>query len=164
MGIQKVLIYLIVLLACSRVFAMDYEIRMTRAAETGERYELIASGYSSEQITMSSQGQVLRKDNKFISAKLEGIVTVLQVDKLKREKKISLLVSKSVMSTNVNDNEEEALPKGTEVIAQLRHGKKEFLIDGKIANEDIAKMLDLFITFPTTKTTDDDIFGTKERV
>jgi hypothetical protein len=163
MGIGKVLICLIALLACSHVFAQDYEIRMTRAAEAGERYELIASGSSSEQMTMSSQGQVLRKNKKFISAKLEGIVTVLEVDELKREKKLSLLVSKSVMYTNVNDKEEEALPKGTQIIAQRRDGKKEFLIDGKIANEDIAKMLDLFITFPATQATDDDIFGTNER-
>jgi hypothetical protein len=163
MGIRKVLIYLIAFLACSHVFAQDYEIRMTRAAETGERYELIASGSSSEQMTMSSQGRVLRKNKIFISAKLEGIVTVLEVDELKQEKKLSLLVSKSLMYTNVNDKEEEALPKGTQVIAQRRDGKKEFLIDGKIANEDIAKMLDIFITIPATQVTDDDIFGTKER-
>ncbi len=163
MGIRKVLICLIALLACSHVFAQDYEIRMTRAVETGERYELIASGSYSQQITMSSQGQVLRKNKKFISAKLEGIVTVLEVDELKREKKLSLLVSKSMMYTNVNDKEEEALPKGTQVIAQRRDGKKEYLIDGKIANEDIDDMLDIFITIPATQATDDDIYGTKER-
>jgi hypothetical protein len=163
MGIRKVLICLIALIACSRVFAQDYEIRMTRAFETGERYELMASGSYSQQITMSSQGQVLRKSKKFISAKLEGIVTVLEVDELKREKKISLLVSKSMMYSNVNDREEEALPKGTQVIAQRRDGKKEFFIDGKIANEDIDDMLDIFITIPATQATDDDIYGTKER-
>jgi hypothetical protein len=163
MGIRKVLICLIFLLVCSRVFAQDYEIHMTRAAKPGDRYELIASGSLSEQMTMSSQGQVLRNNKRFLSAKLEGIVTVLQVDELKREKILSLLVSKSVMSTNVNANKEEALPTGTQVVAQLRDGQKEFLIDGKAVSEDIAKMLDLFISFPTTQTTDDDIFGTKER-
>ena len=60
MSIRKILIYLIVLLAYSRVFAQDYEIRMNRAAETGERYELIESGSSSEQMTMSSQGQIYK--------------------------------------------------------------------------------------------------------
>lgn len=163
MSIRGVLVCSILLLICSCAFVQDYELRMTRPTKVGREYELITSGSLSEQMTMSAQGEVLRSDKFSLTAKLEGIVTVLQVDELKRERKLRLLVSKSVMSMNGNINEEEALPKGTQVVAQLRDRRKEFLIDGKNVPEEIAKMLDLFISFPTTRVTDDDIFGTKER-
>ncbi len=163
MSIRRVLVCSIVLLACSRVFGQDYEIRMTRPAKVGQKYRLVASGSLSEQMTMSAEGQVLKSNKLLLTAELEGVVTVLQVDKLKRETKVRLLVSKCLMSMNGKSNKKGALPKGTQVVAQLRDGEEEFLVEGKAVPKDTAKMLGLFISFSTEQVTDDDVFGTKER-
>jgi hypothetical protein len=152
-----------VILTTSCLFAQDYEIRMTRAAEVGEKFALTASGAMSEQVTLSNQERVLKKDAASFTAKLEGTVTVLEIDELKREIKLSLLLSHLFVSTSGETNEKEALPKGTQVVAQLRNGKEEYLVNGDVASKEIAKVLNLFISLPITKKTDDDVFGTKDR-
>jgi len=163
MGVCRVVVGFIVLVASSHVFADDYEIRMSRPAKVGDAYELVASASSSEQVTFSTQGRLMGADKSFIAAKLECTVTVLQVDELDREKKVKLLVSKATMSTSKDGEQKEALPKGTQVVAQPGDGQEEYLIDGRVVPDEIAEMLGLFITFPTSQVTDDDVFGTKDR-
>ncbi|HUT12099.1 MAG TPA: hypothetical protein VMY42_16475 [Thermoguttaceae bacterium] len=153
----------ILVLACPGVSAQDYEIRMSRPMKVGEKYELTASGSKSKRMTTSVQGQVVKEDKSSFTAKLEGTITVLEVDERGQEQKITLTVSKCVMSVNGDADEKEALTEGTEVVAQLRDGEEVFLIDDKPAPSDIEEMLDLFSTLPTTKVTGDDMFGTKER-
>ncbi|MGA2152676.1 MAG: hypothetical protein ABSG48_11075, partial [Geobacteraceae bacterium] len=162
MSIRIMVVCAILLITASRVFAQDYEIRLTRDAEAGEKYELTVSGSISKQMTMSSQGQVLQKNASSFTANLEGTVTVLEIDEMKREKKLSLLVSRCLVSSNGSTKEREALPKDTQVVAQIRDGQKEFLIDGNVVSRDIAEMLGILISLPISQATDDDIFGTKE--
>lgn len=163
MSMRSGLVSAVILLAVSRVLAEDYEIRMTRPAKVGDKYEMIASGARTEKVTMLVGGKVAKADGRSMTAKLEATVTVQEIDSLKREKKINLVVSKCVAATEGAANEEEVLRKGAQVVAQLQGKEKEFLVDGEAASKDIAGILDLFISFPTTPTTDDDIFGTKER-
>ena len=162
MTIRIVMVCAVLLATASRVFAQDYEVRLTRDAEAGEMYELTVSASVSKQMTMSSQGQVLRKNASSITANLEGTVTVLEIDEMKREKKLGLLVSRCLLSSN-GSTKREALAKGTLVVAQIRGGQEEFLIDGNAVSEDIAEMLGILISLPIAQATDDDIFGTKER-
>lgn len=163
MSIRIVMLCTILLFTASRVIAQDYEIRLTRDSRAGEKYELTASASVSKQMTMSSQGQVLQKNASSITAKLEGTVTVLEIDEIKREKKLSLLVSRCLASANGSAEEREVLAKGTRVVAQIRNGQQEFLIDGVAVSNDIAEILGMLITLPISQATDDDIFGTKER-
>jgi hypothetical protein len=162
MSIRIVLLCAVLLFTASRVIAQDYEIRLTRDAKAGEKYELTVSASVSKQMTMSSQGQVLQKNASSITAKLEGTVTVLEIDEMKREIKLSLLVSRCLASANGSAEEREALAKGTQVVAQMRDGRKEFLIDGNAVSKDISEMLGMLISLPISQATDDDIFGTKE--
>ncbi len=162
MRMRGLLVYGVVLLASSPLSAQNYQIRLSRDAKAGEKFELSASGSESEQLTMSTQGKVFKTENSFLDAKLDGTITVLEVDELMRESKLSLLVSRCMSSIDGNFNEQEALPEGTQVVAQLRDGKTEFLVDGNAATEEIAKILNLFIDLSHLAITDDDIFGTKE--
>jgi hypothetical protein len=153
----------VVFLAASPVFAQDYEIRLTRDARAGEKYNLTASGVLSEQMTMSAKGTVLQKNAAFHTMKLEGIVTVLEVDKLKEERKLRLDISKCLVSAGGNAEEQEVLKKGTQVVAQIKDGQEEFLVDGNVAPKDVAKLLGHFISLRAGQVNDDHIFGTKER-
>ena len=163
MNTRRVLACAIVLLACSHVFAQDYEIRMTRPTKVGRKYRIVASGSLAQDLTRAVKGEAPRHRKLRLTAKLEGVITVLQVDKFKRENKVKLLVSKCLMSTNGTANMKEALPKGTQVVAQVRGEEDEFLVDGKAVSKEIAKMLGLFISFSGSQTTHDKIYGTKER-
>ena len=123
---------------------------------------MTASGSKSIQTTVSSQGKIQEQGASF-KVQLEGTVTVLEIDNLKRPIKTSLLVSKFIGTMNGEVNEREILSKDTRIIAQLRNGKQEFLINGNVASSEITEILCLLMALPTTQATDDDIFGTKER-
>ncbi len=164
MKCRTVLMSAVLLLAGFQLLAQDYEIRMSRESKVGEKYELTGTGSTSEDSTITGQGQVLQKQSSFLEAKLEATVTVLAVDSLKRESKVSLVVSRCQAMTNLKADTQDLLPKGTVVVAQLMaNGKPEFQVDGKVVAKDVAKALGLFISLPTGKSTDDDMFGTQER-
>jgi hypothetical protein len=162
MGMRMVLVYVILSLTAVRAFGQDYEIRLTRDARIGQKYELTSSTTNYEQMTMAYQGQVPQESTSSIAAELEGTVTVLDIDSLKRATKLNMIISKFLVSRN-EGKEEEALPKGSQVVAQLRKGSQEFLIDGHKASKNMTQILNLLFSLSKTDTTDDDIFGTKDR-
>ena len=145
-------------LACGRAHGQNYEIRLNRPSAVGNVYEFSAAASSLEQATVAVPGRAPRGTSSSITAKLRGTVTVLDVDALKRESRIRLMVTECLASLD-GAAEKELLAKGAEVIARRR----ETLVDGKEAPPEIAKVLELFISFPGTQVTDDDVFGTKER-
>lgn len=153
----------VLLAAASVAFAQDYEILMTRGARAGEKYELSASGILNEQMAMSSQGKTLQTNSSSFAMKLEATAEVLEVDDRKDESRISLLISRCTVSGQGDDGEKEVLKKGARVVAQMREGKQEFLVDGQAASGEAAKVLSHFISLRTGETNDDHIFGTKER-
>lgn len=163
MNFHRVLICAVAVLAGSPVLAQDYEIRLTRPAKVGQKYEVTMSAEKSEQMTISLEGRVVQETKSYLSATLEGTFTILKVDKLQQESEVRLLVSKFRKKTGKNAIEEEVLPKGTQVVARRRDSKKEFLVNGKVAGKDIAKVLDLFFSLKDSRVTDDDILGTKDR-
>lgn len=163
MSIYRVLIFTIVFLAGSPVFAQDYEIRLESAVKEGDKYEVNVSGELSEQMTSSSQGQVLGDKQSSFSATFEGTTTVLKVDELQRTAELKLLVSKCHKRMNGNTTDEEVLAKGTQVVMRRSDSNTEFLVDGKVVPKDIEKVLGVLFSLPQSKATDDDIFGTKDR-
>lgn len=163
MIIHRMLICTIALLIGSSVLAKDYEIRLDRPAKVGEKSEVIITGKRSRQMTMTSQGRVLRENKSSLSATFEGTITVLKVDKLQRESELKLLVAKCHKKVDGKTTEEEVLAKGTEVVLRQRDSDVEFLIDGKVVPKDIAEVLSLFFTLNDSQDTDDDLFGTKDR-
>ena len=142
-----------------------YEIRLSRPTKVGQIYELTASASLSEEKTASLSGEVLKADKFLLKTELQGTVTVLGVDELERATKVRLRVSKCLSSMHESSNLVEALTPGTLIIAQLRSDRQEYTIDGNVVSEDIDRMLGQFISliFPKSQTTDDDIFGAKER-
>ncbi|NVN93077.1 MAG: hypothetical protein HXX11_21120 [Desulfuromonadales bacterium] len=87
----------------------------------------------------------------------------MAIDEIKREKKLSLFVTSCLVKTNGSTFEREMLAKGTQVIAQQRDGKVEFVIDGKVVSKETAEILCHLISLHPSQASDDDVFGTKER-
>jgi len=141
----------------------DYKIKFNYQVKKGAIYKLKASGRLSESMTISGSTKALEEKNTTVSGKLEGTITVTEVDDMNREKIISLRVSKCTMSKNDDRNETVALAKGTRVIVRLQDPDKMFLINNKKVSSNIKKLLELFFSPIDNNVTDDDIYGTKER-
>ena len=92
MSFHRILICAVAILAGSPVFAQDYEIRLTRPAKVGQKYETIITAEMSEHVTVSAEGRVVNEIKLSFSATFEGTVTVVKVDELQREVEILLLV------------------------------------------------------------------------
>jgi len=163
MAVIRTTICILLVLACSTVFAQDYEIRLHRPQKAGDRYELTASGSMTEQMVLSGKQQVIRENRSSLSCELSGVVTVLETDAMMRDKTIRLVVSRCVLSGDGKSYENEVLAKGTEVIARLDKKRETFLIDDKPASPEVEKVLGLFFFPHTSEVTDDDVFGTRER-
>ena len=161
----RIFVCLSVTLLCSscRLFVDDYAIKMNKSSKIGDKSELIASGSLVENLSESTYGNAPEKSKLIIKSRLEGVSTVLAVDKLHRETKFRLIVTKFESYIKRKKIKKFIVPKGTEIIGQVKNGRDEFFIAGKPANEDIAKILSHLTTLPDGPTTDDDVFGTKER-
>ncbi len=161
MRMHKLMIWICTaaILAGSPVFAKDYEIRLTRPYKVGQSYEIKKTGHLIEQQKMVAQQRILKDEKSSLFATLEGTVTVLKVDEIHQGIEYKLIVAECRKRINENKNEEEVLPKGTQVLVN----KDEFLVEGKNVPEDIEKVLGLFFFIPSSKVTDDDVFGTKDR-
>ena len=153
----------VVLTAASRLLAQDYEIRFERAYVEGQEYEITASGTDSNEMTWAAQGKESQTTVSSFAARLEGIVRVLEIDKLNQVKRLRLLVSAFWVSRNGSTNEVEVLPRWTHVMAESREGQKRFLVGDQPVSAETAEVLGAFISLSTTQTTDDDVFGSKGR-
>ena len=158
----RILAYVVVFLTASNLLGQEYEIHLTRADQVGDKSEMEAVSSQSSLMSISRQGQ-LQKNNSTQTVTLEGIKTVLEVDGSRIATKLSVVVSRFVVARDGKENEQEALAKGAQIVAQWEQGETVFFVNGKKASEDIAVILLDFFPSHTTKATDDEIFGTNER-
>ena len=72
----------------------DYKILLNRPEKVGDKMKISATGESSSTQTVTAGGQVIKNLKNEYSVALEGVVTVLKVDTLKRSVESNLEVSK----------------------------------------------------------------------
>jgi hypothetical protein len=162
MNVFKVLVYLLFFVATPYLIGQEFEIHLTRPAQVGEKYEVTALGSRSSQMNMSRRGQVLQKNISSLSAKLEGLFTVLEIDQKKQATKASMVVSRCVVSREGKKDEEEVVPRGTRILLQQQQGETIAIINEKRAPERVTEILDILISL-NRGDTDNDIMGTNER-
>ena len=157
---------LIAIMAASSFVALageDYTILLTRPEKVGDKMNISATGESSNTQTVTAGGQVVKNLKNEYSVALEGVVTVLKVDTLKRSVESNLEVSKLTKTDKATGKTVELLSKGTVVHARANGKKDEFLVDGKPLPPETQAALNMFIKFPKNDATDNDVFGTKEK-
>ncbi len=143
--------------------AQDYKIKMSSPSKIGDRYLQMGNGSSSEIMTIFSKDKVLKAKKFEFKATIEGIVTILKIDNLKRASKLKFVVKKCLASYGDNPNKIEILQKDSTIIITTQEKKTLFLFHDKQLPPRIAKVLDLFIDLPHSQSTDDDIFAPAER-
>jgi len=163
MRLDRMLICLIALVVGSQVFAQDYEIRLTRPAKVGLKYETVISVTRATQKITKSQGEIKEKYSSSFTTTFEGTITVLKVDKLQRASELRLLVSKCLEKMGAFGTLEEVLTKGTQVVARRNDSGMEFLVDGKAVSKGVGGVLEQLFSLPRSQVTADSIYGTKDR-
>ena len=141
----------------------DYTLKMSSPTEVGDRYIQKGSGSSSESMTIYSDGKVVKENKLEFKANLEGAVTVLKIDELKRASELKLIINKCFANYGEDPKKIEILQKDSEIIIKTLNKKTIFLFHDKPLPPRLAKVLDLFISLPHSTSTDDDIFAPAER-
>lgn len=148
---------------CGQLFAQEFEIKLDRPEKVGDKYLLSGSGRELEHFKVSQGLKVVSETTASYSGKLDATVTVLKNGDTGDGSKLGLIVSACKYSENGKTPEQEILPAGTEILAELQGKEEVFLVNGKPVSPEVKKVLNLFFSLRHDKTTDDDVFGTKER-
>jgi hypothetical protein len=162
MSMFRMLSYAVMLFSASHALSQDYEIRLTRPDRVGAKFEIATISSQSTNTTVSYKDRILKKESSSLTVQLEGTVTVLEVGPSKHATRIRVLVTDCTVMRN-DGKAYEGLPKGAQIVMQLANGKTEYLLNGYKAINDKMEILQLLFSLHTGKTSDDDIFGTKER-
>ena len=157
---RKIVVLGMALVAGWNICAKSYRICLDRDYKTGDKYIYDVICTSTRDTVVKVKGRVVNKGSRSLNTILESTATVMAVDELQRPSKLKIIISKFAMSAR--GKSKNILPAGTEVIAELKNNKKVYLINNKPANDQIAKILDLFVTMSKAKYRDNDIFGTKD--
>lgn len=134
---------------------------MHRPAKAGDKVRTTVATKEIQEISLSSNGALLKSEKKEMLVGFEGVVEVLEVEANGKPVKISATVEK-IMKSDGRDSSEVA-PKGAVIVVSLEGRKQIYQINGKPAGADVVKALDLVFSISKTGVTDDDVFGTKEK-
>ena len=148
---------------CSCLAAKEFSIVFRKPNKVGDKVQITGSGESSEDVTMTSEGKVMNETKKELRSSIDGTVEVLKVDEKKRPVKLKLKIEKLSSADKPGIPEIEVFPIGSEVIIEAKGRRTVFMFNGEVLPPETARILAMFISLPTGKVTDDDIFGTKEK-
>ncbi len=152
---------MLVLLVTSTVMAKDYEIRLHRPAEVGEKYRFSVVGHHSARITATRGGLPAPGRTDEFSFWLEATATVLETDKKGQTTKLSLTITKCTKTKG--DAKQSLVPRDTVIVGSVKNRKKLFEIDGKPVDQETYQILSSAVGLAVLETTDDEVFGTQER-
>ncbi|HBC87790.1 MAG TPA: hypothetical protein DCZ94_12620 [Lentisphaeria bacterium] len=143
------------------VFCQDYEIRLTRPMKAGDKYGISATASSVEISTTAAEGEEPDQETEKTSIELEGLVNVIEVDKKGAPSKEMITIGKCVVESD--GQKSEPFKKGAVITAFVKGDDTFFEVEGKPVSEELSNTLGLIEILDPSDTTDDDVFGTKER-
>jgi hypothetical protein len=162
---HTIAVFAIILLAGLTSFAhaaQDFAIQLQRPVKVGDRYGLSANGSEEQVSKVQVNGQAVPPRSSALTVALTAKAEVLAVSLTGREMKTRFIITKATRT--VESATGELMPAGTEIIAEHKGQRTEFIIDNMPASPDLAKALTVVISLEDDEAPGDDvIFGTKER-
>lgn len=156
--IVAALIGLAVAAGCART----YEIRLTRPLQVGAKYRLEGTGEIAQDMRLSADGKMVQQEKSAVGFEMDARVRALAVDEMGVETAVSITIRKCV---RIEDGKRtELLAKGTVVSGRVEEGGEIFEVKGGVVAPEVYEALDLFVRLGTGGATDDEVFGTSERV
>lgn len=160
---MKKVLLLAVFLLTAVCYADDYEVKLDRADKPGDRSSIDLFANQSMNLQVSANGQVIKQQNSQYTLKLTGVLSVTEVDDKNEASKI--LVKVTQCTKTEKGRGVPFLKEGDEVVVFRENGTTMILVNGQTAEDSVAKVLrDVLTVHESSKPTDDDIFGTKNRV
>lgn len=142
--------------------AQEYAIQLNRSIKVGYKYAIEATGLDEQMMSMSVNGQAMPARNFAYTLSLKAKAEVLTTTKNGREQKTRFVITKATRTSA--GQESDLLAAGTELIAERVGLKTTYVAAGMPVSPEVAKALEVIITMESDETTtDDDVFGTKER-
>lgn len=140
----------------------DYEIKLVRPPKIGQKYNLAIDGAMTRHVTFTAGEEKKATDDGF-GVHLEGLVTVVEVNKDGEEAKATCKVTKFTRFTP--GGETELLPAGRVITATGGKSDTSYALDNKDElTDDVKEALDLVLPMGEDDGYNDDrIYGTKKR-
>lgn len=158
MTLRRLIIAALVAAAPTAVRAEDYVIKLTRPDHVGAKHRMTASVKRVESLTISKDGKAVDKKSKTVEGELQAVLEAQKVNKDGHAIKLSVTIERLV-----DGDGKPLLKKGTVVVAQSVEGETVYRMEGEPLPEKAEQVLRGLVITKTTKTDDDDVFGTKKR-
>lgn len=156
-------LFVFFLFVASIGFAEDFQIKMERPDTRGEKRYMEITASESTRVVVTADGQIVRNETKEYILNLNGVETILEISKTKQATKLSFKVTRC--NKVENGKTLEVLKEGDEIVASRQDGKNQYMVNGQPAAEDVAALLGKALSIASPdRPSDDDIFGTKNRV
>jgi hypothetical protein len=139
----------------------DYEICLSRPLTVGQEYRFSATGRISNRTTLKIAGQSLNPENQEFSVECEAAAKVLAVNAQGEATQLSLSQVKCVRTDG--SEKKSLLPDGAVVVAEAKADQDVFTVNGAPPAQEAQAALDLVINLGKGKSSDDEVFGTRQR-
>lgn len=160
---MKKVLLLILFLLTAVCYANDYQVKLDRLDKPGDRSSIDLFANQSMNMQVSANGQVIKQLDSQYTLKLTGVLSVIEVDDKNEASKI--LVKVTQCTKTEKGRWVPFLKEGDEVVVFRENGTTVTLVNGQTAEDSVAKVLrDVLAVHESSKPTDDDIFGTTNRV
>jgi hypothetical protein len=161
MRIPQTLVLFITLLFCATTRAQNYPIKLERPAKVGDKMRVEGTGRLSIITSADSGSNAVPTSYSDFTAEYDVVETTLEVGEHNRITKSSIQVNK--LTKTEDKKTEEVVPKDKVIVVSQSEKGTVFEIDGVRVSPAVARVLTVFITKGADYSTDDEIFGTKER-
>ncbi|MBA4387325.1 MAG: hypothetical protein C0404_05045 [Verrucomicrobia bacterium] len=155
------------LLVGQAVVAQEYEIRLHRALDVGQKYNVVSKGSIRMDMIMNAAGE---DDAEGVGDKtsfdLDFDVEVLAVNAKKAPTSVKAVVNKFTTQVKSTGEKTVAIKKGAVITGKVVDGEEEFEVDGEELDEEgvASKIVSSTLSLADNDFTDDDTFGTKNKV
>jgi hypothetical protein len=141
----------------------DYPIQLTRKSVVGERYVVTIQARQEQSMEQSINGRALAPQGVLVLSDFVAAGEVLALTPLGKEMKSRLIVEK--FTRTEAGQPRVVLPPGTELMAERKGRKTEYLLDGKPVTAELAAALAMVSVEQSSDegANDDVVFGSKER-
>ncbi len=156
-------LFALALLVTSAFAADKHEIRLLRPVKAGDRFDISAKVAFEDKMKTSFDGREVESDETIVACRMTGGLTVVSVTKKGLPSALKLKV-KTVECVQAG-KPAFFFSEGDELLLRRGEPDNETQVNGEAANDVQAQLIESLLTVQAEdEVSDDDIFGTKEKV
>ncbi|NQT37051.1 MAG: hypothetical protein HQ581_06155 [Planctomycetes bacterium] len=139
--------------------SQEYRIQLDRPSAVGQTYRVSVVAHEEQTNAVTLNGRELQREDKKFTVHFDAKITVLALSDNEQPVKESAVVER--LDKIEGKKTTELVDKGTVIVASIKDDKKQFTVDGRPVEAELAEVLEVAYSLGTGKT-DDEVFGTAE--